>query len=568
MARLIPNIGFESIDNKPERDVAMALVESLPDNVLVYHSYPWIEAKRNARTDGDTFNEGEADFVIVLPEIGFLVLEVKGGHIGFDTENRKWYRSLPSGERRPIKDPFEQARTNTHVIKNKIIQTSFPSDNTPPCTFGYAVAFPDCEYKGTPPPGSERATILTVKDLPFMDGRIPSVLRKWCRFKSPKPMTKSQFAGVKQALNTTFHLVPLLSRQIEADEESLVRLTEEQARLLDFLLNQKRCSIEGIAGSGKTMLALEQTNRFARQGLKTLFVCYNKALADWIRTTLADDLIDYIDVYHFHGLCKDFCGLANIPFAAPQNDIDSFFRNKAPSLLLDAIDTIGSRYDALIVDEGQDFNPEWWLPLELLCHEGDAAPFFLFYDPAQNLFVDDPGMPDLGRPYPLSVNCRNTRQIALICSHIKNTTIKTHNLAPEGKKVRIHLCPDKDQQLRKCETLLKELKKGGLNPGQIVIQSPFRKKNKISSFKTKEALSGFQIVTDIHKWRAGEGVLFTTIRKFKGLEADVVIMVDIPSYGKTPVFTPNDFYVGVSRAKHVLEIVCRDENITTIFGNE
>ena len=47
MARLVPNIDVETISNKPERDVARALVSILPENVIVYHSYPWLKAEHN-----------------------------------------------------------------------------------------------------------------------------------------------------------------------------------------------------------------------------------------------------------------------------------------------------------------------------------------------------------------------------------------------------------------------------------------------------------------------------------------------------------------------------------------
>ena len=561
MARLIPDVDVESIGIKPERDVARALIDTLPDNVSVYHSYPWLNADRDDRNRKQRLREGEADFVILIPEIGFLILEVKGGWIEFDPENRSWGRRLPNGGLRSIKDPFEQARTNTHVIKEKIVQTSFPGENLPPCTFGYSVVFPDCEYHGSLPPGCENATIMTAKDLPFMAQRIPSTLRKWCRIDKPIPMNGDQLTGVKRGLNSNFRLIPLLSRQIEEDEEKLVQLTDEQARLLDYIQNHKRCRIEGVAGSGKTLLAIEQAKRFSDHGMKTLFVCYNKALAQWLRNSLPLNDHQHIDIYHFHGLCKDICSLARLPFSPPSLNVDAFFRNEAPSLLLDAIEIIGPRYDAVVVDEGQDFDPDWWLPLELMCNEEEKAPFFLFYDPAQNLFVDDPGLPDLGNPFALSINCRNTRQIAKTCSAIRKMDIETHKMAPEGKKVTTHLCPDAERQYRKSESILKELRKNGLGPTQIVIQSPFRKSGPTSSFKSFKKIGGFSIVTDTRRWKSGEGVLFTTIRAFKGLEADVVIMVDLPEFEKTNVFTRNDFYVGASRAKHVLEILARNEAI-------
>lgn len=95
MARLIPKIQVEEISLKPERDVARALVEQLPQNCIVYHSYSWLKEDRNDKKSNVVLKQGEADFVIVIPELGILVLEVKGGDIEYDSQNHLWQRRLP-----------------------------------------------------------------------------------------------------------------------------------------------------------------------------------------------------------------------------------------------------------------------------------------------------------------------------------------------------------------------------------------------------------------------------------------------------------------------------------------
>ena len=106
--------------------------------------------------------------------------------------------------------------------------------------------------------------------------------------------------------------------------------------------------------------------------------------------------------------------------------------------LRQALDKVDKRYDAIVVDEGQDFFSEWWLPLELLNTEGDKGPFYVFYDPAQNLFVqDDLSTPDLGTPYELPTNCRNTKHIADVCSRVRGIDIKVRADAPEGTKCEV-----------------------------------------------------------------------------------------------------------------------------------
>jgi hypothetical protein len=74
---------------------------------------------------------------------------------------------------------------------------------------------------------------------------------------------------------------------VEDQEEKLKRLTTDQEMVLGILAKQPRAAIEGVAGSGKTILAMGQAQRFARQGKRTLLLCYNRPLADWLDQQLA-----------------------------------------------------------------------------------------------------------------------------------------------------------------------------------------------------------------------------------------------------------------------------------------
>lgn len=77
MAKLIPHADPAGIVLKPERDVAQALVDTPPDDCLIYHSFPWLRPERSDRGRELFLRQGEADFVI-LTRLGLLVLEVKG----------------------------------------------------------------------------------------------------------------------------------------------------------------------------------------------------------------------------------------------------------------------------------------------------------------------------------------------------------------------------------------------------------------------------------------------------------------------------------------------------------
>ena len=558
MARLIPKTAIEDISNKPERDVAKVLVEQLPENNIVYHSYPWLRADRGAR--GSTvLQEGEADFVVVIPEIGFLILEVKGGEIDYDATDHLWFRKLPNGATREIKDPFEQAGKNMHHLKDEIAKYSFAAEKRVPCAYGYAVVFPDCNYTGSVPPGADGSIILSADDLPFLSRRIPEIMRKCSRQAKPKPMSKKELDSIVKALSPVFNLLPVLFRRIEEQEERLFRLTEEQMNMLNFLQNHDRAAIEGVAGSGKTLLAMAQAQRFADKSLNTLLLCYNRALADWLEASLPEQYQGRITITNFHRLCRQHCLGAGIPFKVPSGDGQSFWKHKAPELFVDALSQSDKQFDAVVVDEGQDFFSDWWMPLEMIVPKD--GPFYVFYDPSQNLFVgDDLTIPGVGKPFHLPTNCRNTRRIAATCSRVRGVEIPVKKDAPEGDETIIEVATTPKRQLQLCQQFVGEwLGKGKLKPSQIVIQGPNVLKN--SSLSGTTNIRNTPIIESLESWKSNEGILYATIRSFKGLEADAVIIIDVPRPDSLPYFTSADFYVACSRAKHLLVILPTAEGI-------
>ena len=112
-----------------------ALRDGLPNDYVAFHSVAWL-----ARDPRSGAQDGEADFVVVHPERGVLVIKVKGGRIVYDGPAGQWY----SGEH-AIKDPFEQARGNKHSLLAKLKDLPYWRDRW--LTIGHAVAFPDVVVK-------------------------------------------------------------------------------------------------------------------------------------------------------------------------------------------------------------------------------------------------------------------------------------------------------------------------------------------------------------------------------------------------------------------------------------
>lgn len=292
--------------------------------------------------------------------------------------------------------------------------------------------------------------------------------------------------------------------------------------------------------------------------MRTLLLCYNRALARWLAGSLADEYAERIAVRHFHGLCREWCQRAGIRFSPPKRNAAKFWRDEAPSLLLDAVTATDDRFDAVVVDEGQDFHPDWWVPVEALNRDGDGGPLYVFYDPAQNLFVDGQStLPALGRPFVLPCNCRNTRRIAETCGEFLGAEIQTRPEAPEGVAPVFLDAPNGPEQCRAIDRLVGDwIRRGKLAPRQICVLSPWRRER--GSLARETEVGGVPLTEDLKSWERGDGILVTTIRAFKGLEADAVILVDVPAPDRNEQFTTTDLYVGCSRAKHLLAVIRRE----------
>ena len=102
-------------------------------------------------------------------------------------------------------------------------------------------------------------------------------------------------------------------------------------------------------------------------------------------------------------------------------------------LLWEAIGLLPERCDAVVMDEGQDFHPTWWAPIDLINVRGDEGFLYVFYDHAQNL-CNELGviMLSLSDPKSLKTNCRNTRAIAVTCGRVIGRTIDTNWGAQAG----------------------------------------------------------------------------------------------------------------------------------------
>lgn len=548
MARLFPSLTSDEIENPGERAVARALIKQLPNRVEIFHSFNWLGRDRKG-----TIHEGECDFVLLDPESGLLFVEVKGGSLLFD--GREWVREV-RGERRSLnKDPFAQANRGMHDIVD-LVKRRFPrSGNDLPFTYGFAVSFPDCRVTGTLPPSIQSELILDAARLRDVPDAIRRIFDSFNR-RSHRALNDREVEFVREALYPKYQLVPVIWRKIEDQEERLQRLTADQQRLLDFLANQPKAAIRGVAGSGKTILALAKAQAIALDGVRTLFLCYNRPLKDWLQDGIPESFGDNLVIDTYHGLADELCKAAGVPLweLGNQNSKD-FWTDVAPEALMQACDQLGPEYkfDAVIVDEGQDFQDLWWTSLESIFRDSDnKGCYYVFYDPKQNLYVDNPSLPgELGRPFELSENCRNTVHIAQHCAVLVGYENKYRDGAPMGDEpeiVRVRSFPDAFREAGKRVRALYMPNLGGLKMSQVAVLAPgFTEKKWPVHFDTIPLTKSFE------QWGRNECVLIASWSRFKGLEADAIVIIETPLNDDAKEIANR--YVARSRAKHLLTVI-------------
>jgi superfamily I DNA/RNA helicase len=318
-----------------------------------------------------------------------------------------------------------------------------------------------------------------------------------------------------------------------------------------------------VAGSGKTVLAITKARSFADEGKRVLFLCFNEMLAEWLRFQLPEAYRDSVTIRNYHKLCREWVKAAGLVWPNAEDEVE-FFKNAAPALLEQAIDLLPERcFDAIVVDEGQDFIPAWWDTVELINKRPTEGPLYIFFDPEQQIFQSTPPqMPDLGTPFLLPVNCRNTELIVRHCGKILGKKIPVNRGTPEGKSPKIVQAPNSALQVKEVEKQISEwmAPANGLKSSQIAIVTRGKVQN--SSLANIGSIAGQPVTEKLSEWRNGAGILLTSLYRFKGLETDALILADVvrPDPEAPPTgFRPQHFYVACSRAKHLLTIISRSE---------
>ncbi len=549
MARMIPATLHPDTASGAERRLFTLFQERLPNAFTVLHGVPLLLRKRRPAEQ-----EAEIDFLIVHRDLGWLALEVKGGVITVEGDRSDWFTTSRAGHRHLLpRSPSQQAREGMHAVKEKLQES--PASRIHRYTFHYGVAFPDMVVGSTDlGPDAPRDCIIGGEDLDDLERAVRRL------FGGPKParMSDDAYRALVDVLKPTAEVARYQMRSDLLDQERvMVALAQQQYRVMDQLRGHRKAVISGCAGSGKTMLAMEKARRLANEGFDVLLTCYNKRLAGWMRSSLDRDpeaASDRIRVSHYHELADQLCRDAGSPLVFPTEtaELDEFFQVGMPDAFFAAIPNVSVRFDAIVVDEGQDFADTWWITLNELLRNSDDGVFYVFLDEQQRLYQRRGAPPFDVLPIELIHNLRNTSQIHERVIRYHHGAVRPLADGPEGQRPEIVRVTGDDRiQDVLARVVARLVEDQSIDPRDITVITP--RSQARSALTEGLPLGSSTRLTWLDQAKVG-AVQISTIHSFKGMESPIVIVVETEGL-QSPYLGDTLTYVALSRARHHLIVI-------------
>lgn len=544
MAKMYPKTFPEDSLSSGERKVFEYLKEYAPQDWFVLHSF------RLPKHKAVVF--GEADFVVIAPQFGVFILEIKSGGVGFD--GSEWIFVNRNHEMTYKKrGPFQQGHDAMFEVERIIVEKLGSSYCRTNILYGYGVIFTDeADFPVSAITEDESWRLCQKNDNINYVEFIKRLYKKFVEElqqigkQIPAKITSIMAETIAKTLRPFVDCVVPLKSFVQKTEEDIISLTEEQYACLDDIELNDQMVITGGAGTGKTLIAVEEARRCAKKESVALF-CYNKNLAEFLKHNLYNT---DISVYSLHLYLSKICGTLLDGFEKTEN----FFEKIMPQMACKVIEEKGVCFDRLIVDEFQDLCTEDYLIFfDKLLKNGLMEGKFTFYGDfaRQAIYKEKVSLATLkkfaffARKH-LSVNCRNTLFIGNELINISGYEDKQYKLKITGEPVDFFVWDTEQEQMTKMLACIKDLKNKGFQSSSITILSPKKRDNSIVGKSDPEEFVIGNYGVDCSPYLA----MFSTIQSFKGLESEIVIVADVEDYCDQRLM-----YIALSRARSKLIVL-------------
>ena len=411
--------------------MAERLEQKLDDDYLLWYDVPV----------GPKYSH--PDFVVMHPRRGLLVLEIKDWRLAtIRTVDKETWEIIPDGIPKNVINPLEQARQYAHQVVNslerdpQLVQHDGKHQGKLAFPWSYGVVFSNITRKQFEAAEFDQA--IEPNRVICSDEMTDSVdaeglqSRLWGMF----PYTMRGVMSLPQLDRVRWIMFPEVRVQTqgalfddsdaEAELPSIMRVMDLQQEQLARSLGDGHRVIHGVAGSGKTMILGYRAEYLAKAHTAAskpiLILCYNEPLAVKLNAMMEiKGLSDQVHARHFHKWCRDQLVAfgqslpnRNLPVGALMQDmvlrvIHGVDRKQIPS----------GQYQAVLIDEGHDFQPEW-LKLVTQMVDPSTNSLLVLYDDAQSIYersrskqfsFKSVGIQAQGRTTILKINYRNTKQI-------------------------------------------------------------------------------------------------------------------------------------------------------------
>ena len=574
-----PALNAESTKS-PGEALVFDLLKDAPDTDgwVVLHSQRLARLRRKER--------GEADFVVLVPGKGVLVLEVKA-HRQVAREGGRW---LYGEGRKEGKDPFRQVSDAMFAILGQI-RTALPQLQDEVFVTD-AVAF---THLSPVPHGTEwRASqVLDARDM--TQSRLPSAIvaaldssaRELARARDGRGppaddvrLSLEALEAVAWVLRPDFDLVAAPSTRKQTREAELLRLTAEQYSALDAMASNEYVVFEGAAGTGKTLLAIEAARRAIDNGDRVLLICHNRGLVRYLQSALGDYVTENrLVVLTFHSYLQSLTGLKPPEDTAVHT---RFFSTELPEAAFDALTTPVSAggfdaslagFDTIIIDELQDIVSDEHLALvPHLVRQQPAKPgrVFCFGDIENQAFFNHDDVREVRARlryhlpgcafFRLTVNCRNTRPTVDLVDDVVGVRPPYTAVRRTDSNAEPELVSVGDDAERQLVSVLDKLEaQGYVREGATVLSLRPAATSLASSLRNPKWRDR---MSELSAGPRRGAIVHASVYQYKGLESPAIIVTDLCAADIEA--HPEALYVALTRSTEVTIVLVDAQTRTAI----
>jgi hypothetical protein len=499
----------------------------------------------------DHLKDHEIDFVVAIDGAGIVCLEVKGGEVRHD--GSQWWQRR-GGADCPI-EPTRQALQACYALRTFV--EADPRWTKWRLRWDHVIVLPHTELpEDFAVPDCPRWKVIDRTDLPHLASRLREVLMAQTL---EYPLLDR--LGIEQ-LCTVLGGRGLPQRDVVAralaNDTVVDALTEEQAVIVGAIQLLNRVQVRGSAGSGKTFLALEQARRLTVRGQRVALLCYSPGLASYLRRITENWPARHRPAYAggFHALGMSWGASSGHEELIASAEPTQFWERDLPRQMVELAEGLahGHRFDAVVVDEAQDFADTWWDPVLAALRDRETGGLFVFSDEGQRVY-DRHGTPPVPLvPLVLDRNLRNTRQIATTFRPLIDDPIRF--LGGDGPEVTFIACSP-EQAVDVGDDQVEHLLDARWRPEDVAL---------LTTGSLHPEQKARQQISNEAYWDSfwdADQVFYADVLGFKGLERRAVVLVVDGHRGIERA--RERLYVGISRARDQL-VVCGDQDFIVDAG--